>query len=272
MQRLLIASALVTALATAAVAQDYWGPRFRRAPPRFATPASFDGTFNFCRLYFAQGFRTSSGQGWSTDYPDADTNFMIRLSELTRTRVNRQPDGDPGYFVVRATDDLLFSCPYLHMEDPGGSILSDEEAARLREYFLKGGFMWADDFWGDFEWEQWMVQLARIFDPKEYPIVDLTPDHPLFKTHFTLSRIPQIPSINRWRRMGGGTSELGEESAIVNVRGVFDKKGRLMILMTHNTDISDAWEREGEDPQYFYQFSPDGYAVGINIVLYAMTH
>jgi hypothetical protein len=215
---------------------------------------------------------TSSGQGWSTDYPDADTNFMIRLSELTRTRVSRQPGGEPSYFVVRAASDELFKCPYLHMEDAGASEFTDEEVGRLREYFLKGGFMWVDDFWGEAEWEDWVMQLSRIFDPAEYPVVDITPAHPLFRTHFTVASVPQVPSIQRWRRLGGGTSELGDESATVHVRGVFDRKGRLMILMTHNTDISDAWEREGEDPQFFYQFSPGGYAVGINVLMYAMTH
>jgi uncharacterized protein DUF4159 len=271
-KRLAIAAAIATLGVAAAAAQDYWGFRTRRAPPRFATRESFDGRFNFCRLYFTQVRRTSSGQGWWTDYPDADTNFTIRLSELTRTPVSRQPGGEANYLVVRATDPELFSCPYLHIEDAGGSEFSDEEVAKLREYFLKGGFMWADDFWGDAEWEDWVTQLARVLDPKEFPIVDVPIGHPLFRTHFTVTRMPQIPSINRWARMGGATSELGEESAIVHTRAVFDRKGRIMVLMTHNTDISDAWEREAEDPRYFYQFSPDGYAVGINVLMYAMTH
>ena len=270
--RLAAAVVLAAACATAVSAQDFWGRRFRRAPPRYPTATSFDGAFNFCRLEFLQVRRTSSGQGWSTDYPDADANFMIRLSELTRTRVSRQPGGEPSYFVVPATSDELFRCPYLHMEDAGASQFSEEEVTRLREYFLKGGFMWVDDFWGEYEWENWAVQLSRVLDPKEYPIVDVPTTHALFRTHFNLESMPQVPSINRWRGMGGGTSELGEESAIVHTRGVFDKKGRLMILMTHNTDISDAWEREGEDPQFFYNFSPRGYQVGINVLMYAMTH
>jgi hypothetical protein len=55
-------------------------------------------------------------------------------------------------------------------------------------------------------------------------------------------------------------------------RGISNAQGHLMVVMTHNTDISDAWEREGEDPEFFYSFSPDGYAVGLNIVLYSMTY
>ena len=89
---------------------------------------------------------------------------------------------------------------------------------------------------------------------------------------FVVDKLPQIPSINSWMRMGGGTSERGEESAVPDIRGISDRNGRLMVVMTHDTDISDAWEREGEDPRYFYLFSPNGYAVGINVAIYALTH
>jgi hypothetical protein len=90
---------------------------------------------------------------------------------------------------------------------------------------------------------------------------------------FDMSKVPQVTSIRFWRASGGReTSERGEESAVVNFRGVRDRHGRLMVVMTHNTDVADSWEREGEDPAFFYQFSPDGYALGINVLLYAMTH
>ena len=89
---------------------------------------------------------------------------------------------------------------------------------------------------------------------------------------FDLPKIPQIPSISHWRRSGGGTSERGYDSDTPVFRGISNAQGHLMVVMTHNTDISDAWEREGEDPEFFYSFSPDGYAVGLNIVLYSMTY
>jgi hypothetical protein len=106
----------------------------------------------------------------------------------------------------------------------------------------------------------------------EYPIVDLPPDHAVFRVMFQLQEVPQIPNIRHWRVTGGETSERGSDSPRVNVRGISDQRGRLLVFMTHNTDISDAWEREGEDPEFFYRFSPNGYAVGINVFLYAMTH
>jgi hypothetical protein len=150
--------------------------------------------------------------------------------------------------------------------------LSEEEVTRLREYLLKGGFLYVDDFWGEWAWAQWVEEIGRVLPPKDYPIVDLTPEHPLFRAMFVIPKLPQIPSINHWRRSGGQTSERGLESAEPDIAGIADRHGRLMVVMTHDTDISDAWEREGEDARYFYLFSPDGYAVGINIVLYALTH
>jgi hypothetical protein len=89
---------------------------------------------------------------------------------------------------------------------------------------------------------------------------------------FKIKTMPQIPSIDFWYGTGGRTSERGADSAQVHARGIADKHGRLMVLMTHNTDVSDSWEREGEDPGYFYAFSVDGYQVAINVLLYTMTH
>ena len=166
----------------------------------------------------------------------------------------------------------MFQCPFMEIEDAGTASFSDEEVLRLRAWLLKGGFLWSDDYWGTMAWQSFESELSRILPPSDYPILDIPPGHPIFKTMFQITKIPQIPSIQHWRRFGGTTSERGEDSDQVHFRGIADRKGRLMVLMTHNTDISDAWEREAEDPRFFYQFSPDGYAVGINVVLYAMTH
>lgn len=275
MRRRLAAAVVLAAFAAVGVAaQDYfqWRRGFRREPPRLPTADSFKGGFNFCRLMYTSVRWEPSGQGWWTDYPSADQNFSIRLSELTRAPVTRQPDGEPEHVVVPISDDALYQCPFILMADAGTVAFSDAEVARLRDYFDKGGFLWADDFWGDRSLSSFEAELARILPPSKYPVVDLTPDHPLYRMMFEFRAVPQIPSIQHWRRSGGGTSERGAESEHVDVRGISDERGRLMVLMTHNTDISDAWEREGEDPRFFYRFSPDGYAVGINVVMYAMTH
>ena len=264
----------VVLLATAAHAQDFFRGygRGNRVPPRLPKVDSYDGSFSFCRGLYTSGYREQSGSGWNTDYPDADVNFSIRLSELTKVRVGKQPTGDPNHLVVPVTDDFVFQCPWLHLEDAGTALFTEAEVAQLRLYLTKGGFIWADDSWGNFALSNWEEQIGRVLPAAEYPIRDITPEHPVFTTMFQVQRMPQIPSISHWRRSGGGTSERPPETDTVVVRGINNRDGHLMVLMTHNTDISDAWEREGEDPQYFYSFSPNGYAVGINVLMYAMTH
>jgi hypothetical protein len=274
LRTLVVLVALVIGLASAAAAQ--FGGRFgfgpRGFPPRFPTKETFGLGFNFCRGIYRSARREAGGQGWSTDYPDAELNFSIRLAELTRTRVKLSPEGKPDHVTVRLTDEELFQCPYLHMEDTGTMTLNEEEIAALRAYLLKGGFIWVDDFWGSYAWDEWVQQITRVLPPPEYTIQDLPLDHPIFRSQFEIKEFPQIPSIQMWRGNSYSTSERGADSAVPEAKAISDRHGNVMVMMTHNTDISDAWEREGEDPRYFYSFSPRGYAVGINVILYAMTH
>jgi len=177
--------------------------------------------------------------------------------------------------VVRLTDDALFQCPFTLMEDAGTARFSDEEVLRLRAYLLKGGFLFVSDYHGMAARERFNQEISRVLPPEQYPLVDLTPpnNHPLWRTMFTVSHLPQIASIQTWRRTGGSTIERWNlEGAPPDAHGIADAHGRLMVFMVHNSDIPDPWEREGEDTEYFYRFSPDAYAVGINVVLYAMTH
>ena len=236
---------------------------------RMAAPQDFDGGFHFCRIVF-QNSLEGDGGGWSVDYPRADINFSLRLSELTKTAVSKDATGEPNHLLVRLTDDALFDCPFAMMTEPGGAGLDEAEAARLRLYVEKGGFLWADDFWGEYAWNVWVSQLRKALPASEYPIVDLPLDHPMFHTQFEVKKVTQIPSINSY--FGGRTSERGAESAVPHARAISDAKGRLIVLMTHNTDYGDSWEREGDDPKYFQTFGPDGYAFGINAVVYALTH
>ena len=266
---------LVAVVATSVAAQferQFGGFGPRGYPARYATADTFGRGFNFCRGVYTSGYREPGGQGWSTDYPDAERNFSIRLGELTKTRISKDAHGSPDHVIVRLTEDFVYQCPYLHMEDVGTARFKDAEVAGLRNYLLKGGFLWVDDYWGSFAWDNWVEQIGRVLPPSEYPIEALSLDHPIFKTMFEVDALPQIPSIQWWRTSGGGTSERGADSATPTVRAISDRHGNVMVLMTHNTDISDAWEREGEDPRFFYRFSPNGYALGINVILYAMTH
>ncbi len=269
---LLVVALAIVAGATAS-GQFRRGGFGRGAGPRFPDPERPSRAFTFCRVMYESVRREYGGYGWSTDYPSSDSNFMIRLSELTKTWVNQDPHGEPDHVVVRLTDEELFDYPFIFMSDVGTAAFSDEEAERLRAYLLRGGFLWVDDFWGPQAWDHWTEELGRALPAVEHPIVDIPLDHPIFRGLYHIDTIPQIPSIQFWRRSGGSTtSERGFRSARPHFRGITDDYGRLMVFMSHNTDIADGWEREGEDEDYFHRFSIDAYAVGVNVLLYAMTH
>jgi hypothetical protein len=273
----ILVGVIVLAVVSTAFAQRIWvgGPRggYGRVPPKWAQQADFDGSFVYCRGFFESVTFEQSGSGWNTDYPGADNNFSVRLAELTRVRVRFDETRQPNYVVVPLNDALLFRCPMLFMEDVGTAGFSEEEVLRLREYFMKGGFLWVDDSWGSRAWTAIVREISRILPPGEFPMFTVPPTHPIMHTLYDVKEIPQVPAISHWRRYGGETSERGPDSAEVYVRGIQDARGRLMVLMTHNTDIADTWEREGEFPrEYFDLFSPRGYAIGVNVVLYVMTH
>lgn len=243
--------------------------RFR---PRFATLEDFDGSFLYCRGFYRSARGEAGGQGWSTDYPGADNNFSIRLSELTRVQVKWDPKRQPIHVVVRLDDPLLYRCPMLFMEDVGTIQLSESESRGLRDYLLKGGFLWVDDFWGSRAWDRWVAALQQVLPDGEFPIIDVPLSHPIMHTVYDVTAFLQVPSINFWYRSRGSVSERGLDSAQVHYRGIEDPRKRLMVLMTHNTDVSDTWEREGDNKEYFGLFSPRGYAIGVNVVVYALTH
>ena len=271
-RRRIVGGLLALAVVALAVRADAQFFRSFRNLLRTAEVEDFDGTFQFCRIMFRSDPRGDGGD-WSVDWPRADINLSIRLAELTKTTVGRSPAGDPNHLLLRLTDQTLFQCPVIVMTEVGSAYLDENEAANLRSYLRKGGFLWVDDFWGSYAWDWWEAQIRKVFPAAEYPIVDLPYDHPLFRSQFEMKGgTPQIASIGIWARTGGGTSERGSDSAVVNTRAILDGHDRIMVLMTHNTDLGDSFEREADDPEYFYQMSVPGYAFGINTLLYALTH
>jgi len=229
----------------------------------------YDGAFAFCRLAFSQS-PWGDGGGWSVDYPRADLNFPFRLGELTTTSISHDSRGEPNHNVVTLMDPHLFECPFVMMTEPGGAYFSPEEAANLRLYLEKGGFLWADDFWGEYAWQVWENELRKALPANQYPIVDVPMDHPIMHARYWVQKVPQIPSINHWF----ATSDTSEraDSREVHVRAALNERGRIIVLMTHNTDFGDAFEREGENREYFDQFAAVGYAFGVNVYVYALSH
>jgi len=223
--------------------------------------------FTFCRLRYERT-RRQRKSGWWDDYPASDFNFLTRLEELTTVTISRWANGDPGFAQVTLEDPDLFRCPFLKMQGGANYDFTPEEVATLRDYLLKGGFLWEDDNWTDGDWEYIAANLARVFP--DHPIVEITPDHPLLSTLYDVSAIPQIPSIESWRRSGGQADEFG--SGPPHLYAIAAENGRLMVLVSLNCDTSDSWEREGDNPDYFQRFSPTGYALGVNVAMWIMTH
>jgi Domain of unknown function (DUF4159) len=208
---------------------------------------------------------SSSGGSWSTDAPDSDLNFSFRLQQMTSIKVD--PDGR----FIHLTDPDLCNYPFIYMVEPGSLYLNDVEVVALRKYLLNGGFLMLDDFWGEREWQGMATEIKKVFPDKEFVELPLT--HPIYNCVFPINAKGQVPSIGFWESRGGETSERGADSREVHHRAIFDDKGRMMIIATHNTDNGDGWEREGENRAFFENFSEKiSYPLGINIIFYSMTH
>jgi hypothetical protein len=240
--------------------------RQRPTPVNHGLPDVLGG-FTFCRLRYERT-RVQRKSGWWDDYPASDFNFLSRFAELTTVTTSRWANGDPGFAQVTVEDPDLFHCPFLKMQGGANYDFTPAEIATLRNYFLKGGFLWEDDNWTDSDWQYIQENLHRILP--EYPIVEITPGHPLLSVLYRVSQIPQIPSIESWRRNGGQADEFG--SGPPHLYAIFGENGRLIVLVSLNCDTSDSWEREGDNPDYFQRFSPAGYALGVNVAVWIMSH
>jgi hypothetical protein len=261
-----IAAAILTFVSSAVLFGQFG--RQSNSAMTFASADSFDGAFQFCRIFFRQAMNGDGGD-WRVDFPRADQNLSIRLAELTRAPVSFDHLNEPNHLVIRLTQPELFHCPFVMMTEVGSMYIDEAEVGALREYLLKGGFLWADDFWGEYAWAIWESQIRKVFPSSTHPIVDLPFDHPVFNQFLAMKRFPQIPSIG-WAR--SSTTSERFDSQTPHARAILDEGGRVMVLITHNTDFGDSWEREGDDPAYFQRFSVEGYAFGMNVLIYAMTH
>ncbi|HMJ92410.1 MAG TPA: DUF4159 domain-containing protein [Candidatus Acidoferrum sp.] len=223
--------------------------------------------FTFVRIKYTSGRGGWSRGGWETDFPDSDLNLSFRLQQVTSLKV------DPNGRVLEITDPELFRYPWTYIAEPGALMFQDEEVPILRKYLLNGGFLMLDDFWGERAWMNVEYEMNRVFPERKF--VELPLDHPLYNCVFPIKTKGQVPNMqlgdaSQWN---GGVTWEQPDAEEVHHRVLFDDKGRIMVMATHNTDNGDGWEREGWSPYYFQNFSEKiAYPLGINIIFYVMTH
>ena len=244
------------------------------------TPGFEKDAFTFCRLRYVSAYwgRRRSLGSWSTDFPDSDMNLSFRLQQMTSLKVN--PDGR----FLRLNNKDLYNYPWIYMVEPGRLVLNEDEVKTLRDYLNNGGFLMADDFWGDLQWENFASEMKKVFPGREFKELEM--DHPVFHTVFDLNMPKQrlqTPNVgDAMRSLDPNDSHYGmtwedrsgPSAEEMHVRAIADDKGRLMVIATHNCDNGDGWERETVgDGAFFLAFSEKrAFPLGINIIVYAMTH
>lgn len=224
-----------------------------------------DGTrgaeFEFVRLRYSNfgggsGWRRGS---WTTDAPEAETHLLGGIRRLTRVRAASEGT------VLSLADPAIYDHPFIYGVEVGHWSLSASEAATLRDYLLRGGFLMLDDFHGSDEWEVFLDSMRRVFPDR--PIIELGEDDPVFHVQYDLDHRVQIPNVR-----GGFTGQTWEKDGYVpHWRGIFDDDGRLMVAINYNMDLGDAWEH-ADNPRYPVPLTTLAYHFAINYLLYAMTH
>jgi len=217
-----------------------------------------EGEWRFARLVYrgAGGFR--GGSRYTTDYPEAEFHLRQGLDRLTRL------DTGESTFIELDQNDI-FDYPWLYAVEVGHWYLDDADAAKLREYLLRGGFLLVDDFWGSYEWQIFLDSMNRVFPDR--PIVEIEESDPLMTLIYDLDKSVQIPGRSYFR--SGRTWQ--NDGRVPHWRGIYDDDGRLLVAINFNMDLGDAWEH-ADDPRYPEPFTGLAYRFAVNYVIYSMTH
>jgi hypothetical protein len=205
------------------------------------------------------GVWTDGNSIWTQDYPRADRHFSLAVRRLTRLHVRsvEQP--------VNLDEGGEFDWPWLYAVQTGSWQLTDSQAKSLREYLLRGGFFMADDFWGPYEWDVFMASMKKVFPERQ--VVELENANPIFHTVYDLDDRYQVASQGSVNR---GTSWKCE-GCPDHWRGIFDDNGRLMVAITFQSDVGDSWEW-ADAPTYPERYAALGIRIGVNYIIYAMSH
>ena len=200
------------------------------------------------------------GTSWTQDYPRADRHFALALRRLTRMSVRsvEQP-------VNLDDGDDVYNWPWLCAGEMGDWKLTNNQVQKLRDYLLRGGFLMLDDFWGTEEWERFYESMQQVFPDR--PVVEIPDADSIFHTVYDLDDRYQVPG--QWALRAGRMYR--NDGAIPHWKGILDDKGRIMVAMSFNSDIGDSWEW-ADEPEYPEKYSALGIRIGVNYVVYAMTH
>jgi len=232
---------------------------FQAGPSGSDTPE-----FYFTRLVYPSGGGFGRGRNWATDYPEADYKFMWGVERMTNITVY------PNENAVEVLDPKLFEFPYLYIVEPGrggGMNLNPQQVKQVREYLDRGGFLHIDDFWGLEEFSNFQREMRKLFPDR--PLEELSLNHEIFHSFFDVDKVVQIPGI-RSACNGGPTWENPSDTK-PRVFGISDENKRLMVMVTYNSDLGDAWEHM-DNPCYPALYSGQAYRMGINFIVYAMSH
>ena len=250
------------ALAAPKEFREYLGVEYQdfELPTDFRQPAEWV----FGRLMYPSvgwgGQWQFGGTSWTIDYPRGDRHIAAlvrRLSVIDARSVEQPVNLDDG--------DDVFYWPWLYAVEVGQWDLTDAQAAKLREYLLRGGFLMVDDFHGTREWAIFVESMRRVFPDR--PIVDLPDDDPIFHTFWDLVDREQIPGY-QFVFSGRRFEQDGYEA---HWRGIYDDQGRIMVAICHNMDLGDAVEHS-DTPQYPEEYSATAMRTFLNYIVYAMTH
>ncbi len=221
-------------------------------------PADFN--YVFSRLEFqAPGGKLWRGHTWDTDYPKADRQFLMGLLRYTVIHSRRVEQ------VLRLEDPSLFQYPFLYAVEVGYSEFSKDQAARLREYLERGGFLVVDDFHGSFEWQNFERQMKKVFPNRKIRDVELS--DPIFHCFFDIEEKQPVPGL-QYLYTGRFFEQDGREA---HYRAIYDDNDRIMVMINYNVDLGDAWEW-ADLPQYPEAWTSYAYRLGVNYIVYAMTH
>ena len=231
-------------------------------PGRQTANAGRPRGFYFTRAAYS-GYGRGFGRGrppWATDYPKADLQFLTVLQRLLPTL-----DVYGAEHPIRFSDPELRKYPFVYAVEVSNMDLSEEEVHGLRDYLQAGGFLFVDDFWGTREWEAFAYQLRRVLPGRE--IIDLPLDHPIFNTYYQIDKVVQVPVV-RSACNGGPTYE--QDGYVPAVRAILDDAGRIMVLISWNSDLVDAWEW-AEQSCYPLEYSTYAFQLAVNTIVYAMS-